>query len=104
MSSENLTVSTSRDGGFGAFPGLAEPVTVTASELPRQDADQLSKVVAESGFFELPEPHGSSQLRDARTYTITVSQGDHRRTLTAPEPLPGGLRELVDMVERYRGR
>jgi hypothetical protein len=101
---DNLTVSASREGGFGAFPGLAEPVTVDASQLQPEDADRLEKVVAESGFFEIPEPLGRGEsMRDARTYTITVSKGEHRRTLTAPEPLPGGLRELVNEVEQYRG-
>jgi hypothetical protein len=100
--SERLTVTVAIEGGFGAFPGLARPFTVDAAGLPPDETDRLAKLVAESGFFELPSSPQGGAGPDARTYTVTVSQGSHSRTLTASEPLPAGLRELVNAVEQHR--
>jgi hypothetical protein len=102
LMTEPLSVSVAIEGGFGAFPGLARPYTVDAPALPPDEADRLAKLVAESGFFELPDAPCDPSIPDARTYTITVTQGDYSRTLAVPEPLPSGVRELVDMVEHYR--
>src|SRR4051794_26023701 len=98
---EPLSVSVESEGGIAAFPGLAKPYTVDAGGLSGEEADRLAKLVAESGFFELPEPP-SGGGPDARTYTITVRQGHRSRTVRAPEPLPSALRELVNLVERHR--
>jgi hypothetical protein len=101
MSSE-VTVTIEVDGGLAALPGLARPFTVSAADLPPDDARQLGRLVAESRFFELPQQRGSARP-DARSYTITVKADGRSRTLTLSDPLPNAaLRQLVQLVERRR--
>jgi hypothetical protein len=104
---DQLTVTVSIDGGLAPFPGLSKPFTVDAAELSPTDADELAKLVAESGFFELPDspPAGSTGWGgpDARTYTVAVTTGDRVRELTLTDPLPNtALRALVNFVEARR--
>ena len=87
------------EGGFAVFPALARPFTVSVAELPPGDADRLRELAADERLYESP---GRPPYPDARTYTVTVTSGGSDRTVTASDPLPGPLAELVDVVERHR--
>jgi hypothetical protein len=97
--SDEVRVSVEIDGGLAPFPGLAHPFTVSTAGLPPEDADRVAKLVADDRLFEIP---WRPPPPDARHYTVTVSSGGSDRTITAFDPLPSPLRDLIDVVERHR--
>jgi hypothetical protein len=97
--SDEVTVSVAIDGGLAAFPGLSRPVTVSTADLPPEEADRVAKLVADERLFDVP---GNPPPPDARSYTVTVASGGTDRTVTAFDPVPAPLRDLIDVVQRHR--
>jgi hypothetical protein len=91
------------EGGFAAFPGLARPVTLHCDTLPPAEREKLRQLVERADFFALPaQRHAQPDVRDARSYTIEIDDGQRCRSVTVHEPIADpALRALVDEL---RGR
>jgi len=111
-----FTVGLETEGGFGAFPGLGRPIEVRSEDLDPQAVRLLRNLVREAvasaGCGDTPAcggaaGGGASGRRDARTYTVTVTDGSGLRArLTATDPIPDGpLRTLIRHLQEHgRGR
>jgi hypothetical protein len=101
-----MRVELQTDGGLAYFPGLAKPVIIDSSDLPKGQATQLQQLIDSTRFFELPAasrslPKGAS---DMRCYTITVQDGRRRRTVRLNDPIDdAGLQALIEFVQSQRG-
>jgi hypothetical protein len=87
-------------GGIGYFPGLAAPRTIDVGALDSATQQQLTNLVQETDFFNLPA-HTPSQpgSADHHTYQITIEDGARRHTVTLSDPLPlGPLRHLIEVL------
>ena len=90
----------SLEGGFAYFPGLAQPREIDTDQLPESEARALKDCIHASHLLELPEG-GAASLPDARTYTITVIDGELSRTVHLSDPLQNpSLEELVGMLRQ----
>ncbi len=92
------------DGGFAAFPGLSQPVTIDTTTLPSGEAATLEGLVTKARFFEQPEhasvaPPGAA---DYRQYTITVEDGSRRHTVQLDEPISDP--DLAELVAQLQAR
>ena len=87
-------------GGFAAIPGLRRTPTVHASTLPGEQRDQLEALVADRTIFDAVAPHAA--VRDARSYVLTVDDGDSRRTVRSSDPVVDQrLRALRDLISGH---
>jgi len=89
------------DGGFAYFPGLHQPVTIEADELPPEEADKLERLIEAAGFFELPAvsppPPGAA---DHFQYTISVTTPERSHTVRVTDPIGDHhVLALVDYLE-----
>ena len=84
------------DGGLGAFPGLARPVSIDCDALPSAQTARLRALVDRADLAAAPRKSRPAVAPDARTYTITVDDGGECRTATISEPIAdAALRDLV---------
>ena len=90
------------DGGLAAFPGLAKPVTIDCSALPKEEAAQLRGLVDRSGFFALDAGERQPAVPDARSYRITIDDGRRCHAVTIAEPIV--VPALADLVAELRTR
>jgi hypothetical protein len=101
-----MRVELQTDGGIAFFPGLNKPVVLNSSDLPKEQAAQLQQLLDSTHFFDLPAasrslPKGAA---DMRRYTITVEDGQRRRTVRLNDPVDDThLRALIDFVQGQRG-
>jgi len=101
-----MRVELQTDGGIAFFPGLNKPVVLNSSDLPKEQAAQLQRLLDSTHFFDLPAasrslPKGAA---DMRRYTITVEDGQRRRTVRLNDPVDDThLRALIDFVQGQRG-
>ena len=101
-----MRIELQSDGGVAYFPGLNKPVVVDSGDLPKEQANQLQKLIASANFFELPAasraiPKGAADLRH---YTITIQDGRRRRTVRLNDPVEDPqLQALIDFVQGQRG-
>ena len=90
----------SLEGGFAHFPGLAQPREIDTAQLPESDAHALMALLSSS---HLLERHAVSPqtIRDARTYTITVIDGDHTQTVQLSDPIgDSALEDLIGLLRQ----
>jgi hypothetical protein len=87
-------------GGLAAVPALNAPLTLDVPLLPPADQEELRQLVERSRFFELPARRARPHAPDARSYIITIEDGDRSHTLTLTDPVPAG--DLRGLVERLR--
>jgi hypothetical protein len=91
----------SLEGGFAYFPGLAQPREVDTDQLPVGDAQALQACVSATHLLELPD-RAPTSLPDGRTYTITVIDGQHAKTVRLSDPLQNSsLEELIGLLRRF---
>jgi len=101
-----MRVELQTEGGIAFFPGLNKPVVLNSSDLPKEQAAQLQQLLDSTHFFDLPAasrslPKGAA---DMRRYTITVEDGQRRRTVRLSDPVDDThLRALIDFVQGQRG-
>jgi emfourin len=101
-----MRVELQTEGGIAFFPGLNKPVVLNSSDLPKEQAAQLQRLLDSTHFFDLPAasrslPKGAA---DMRRYTITVEDGQRRRTVRLNDPVDDThLRALIDFVQGQRG-
>jgi hypothetical protein len=89
------------EGGFGYFPGLQRPIEIDTDQLQTQEAARLEQLVQAANLLDRPDendvPHPGAA--DHRTYTLTVEDGAHSRTLRVSDPIHNQpLRALVDYL------
>ncbi len=86
----------------GGVAGMFRTATVAAEDLAPEDAEEMQRLVAESGFFDLPETiPDEGRVVDDLTYTITVATHDGEHTVTTGgAAAPEGLRPLLDWLNR----
>jgi hypothetical protein len=102
-----MRVELQTEGGMAYFPGLAKPVVVDSSDLPKAQAAQLQQLLDSAHFFELPAasraiPKGAA---DMRRYTITVADGRRRRTVRLTDPVEDPqLQALIEFLQSQRGK
>ena len=101
-----MRVEMQTDGGMAYFPGLNKPIVVDSSKLPNKQAAQLQQLIDSAHFFELPAasrslPKGAADLR---RYTITVADGQRRRTVRLNDPVEDAqLQALIEFMQGQRG-
>jgi hypothetical protein len=92
------------EGGFGYFPGLAEPVVVDTARLAPDEAASLVDLVGAADFFGKPHQMGAPApgAADQRHYTLTVEDDDGRsHTVERTEPVEDAA--LMALIDRLRG-
>jgi hypothetical protein len=99
---ELMQIEIEMDTGLAYMPGLAKPVTIEVDQLPEQEAQQLRGLVAAARFFDQPAQLAPATTRgaDLRSFTITVTEGTQRHTVTVKEPIEDEpIRRLVRHLE-----
>ncbi len=78
------------EGGIAYFPGLSKPITIDSDQLPKQESDELKRLVNATRFFDLPIAMGlpSPGAADYRQYTITIQDEGKQHTV-----------HLTDLIE-----
>ncbi len=78
------------EGGIAYFPGLSKPITIDSDQLPKQESDELKRLVNATRFFALPAVMGSPSpgAADYRRYTITIEDEGKQHTV-----------HLTDLIE-----
>lgn len=100
------------EGGIAHFPGLSQPVTIDTTELSEQEAAELRQLVESTNFFGLPARIATARrgAADYRQYTVTIEEGERRRTVQVAEPVEDAdLKQLLAFLrtkanEIRRGR
>ncbi len=71
------------EGGIAYFPGLSKPITIDSDQLPKQESDELKRLVNATHFFALPAVMGSPSpgAADYRQYTITIQDEGKQHTV-----------------------
>jgi UTP-glucose-1-phosphate uridylyltransferase len=71
------------EGGIAYFPGRSSPITIDSDQLPKQESDELKRLVNATRFFALPTVMGapSPGAADYRQYTITIEDEGKQHTV-----------------------
>jgi hypothetical protein len=96
-----MRVEIAMEGGLAHFPGLARPVVIDVERLPDADRVELQQLLGAARFFEQPREVGAPRrgVPDARSYTITVEDGERRHTVRVSEPVADShLSKLVGLL------
>ena len=90
----------------GGFMGLKSSLTLNLDELPRDQAQALSRILDESHFFTLKENPPTHPSPDGFQYTITVESDTATRTIhTSDTTVPEELRPLLhELSQRARSQ
>jgi hypothetical protein len=100
-----LRISLQISGGFAAIPGLSKPIVVDTAALPREERDEIERLVAAARFFDLPAASGAPRpgAADVRTYTLTVEDAGRSHTIRRTDPIEEeALGEILDWLEEHR--
>lgn len=86
----------------GGFTGIPQTHSVSTEQLSEGDARQVSDLVQQSGFYELPAAIRSTQPgADRFQYDITVESERGAHTVTVDEgAVPSQLRPLLDWLKK----
>ncbi len=78
------------EGGIAYFPGLSKPITIDSDTLPKQESDELKRLVIATRFFDLPTTISSLSpgAADYRQYTIIIEDDGKQHTV-----------HLTDLIE-----
>ena len=99
MEQESFHISFMRYGGFIGRTSRAE---IDSSELDATEADEISHMIVQSGFFEiLALSTQVLQMPDQFSYEITIEHGGKKRTLELNDTnVPELLRPLINHLVR----
>jgi hypothetical protein len=86
----------------GGFTGIPQTHSVSTDQLPEDEARQVSDLVQQSGFYELPPAIRSVQPgADRFQYDITVEGERGTHTVTVDEgAVPSLLRPLLEWMKK----
>ena len=84
----------------GGFAGLRLATTIDTQQLGAEVASALDKMVAEAGFFALPEQiKPASPGPDRFEYQVTISSGAQKHSINVSDAVvPEPLRPLLDFL------
>lgn len=99
-----MQIEFERTGGFG---GLRLAITVDTETLAPEAANELARLIAAAGFYELPAQLATSLARaDQFQYRLSVSDGARSHTITAdegaPETVQALFRKLIALARTRR--
>ncbi len=100
-----MRVQFKMEGGIAYFPGLSKPITIDSDELPRQESDELKRLVNATHFFDLPATIGSPPrgAADYRQYTITLEDNGKQHTVRLTDPIEDpNLQALLTYLKTRR--
>ncbi len=77
------------EGGIASFPGRSSPITIDSDQLPKQESDELKRLVNATRFFDLPATMSSLSpgAADYRQYTITIEDEGKQHTVHLTDPI-----------------
>jgi hypothetical protein len=88
------TITFKRSGGF---IGRGMKFELDLNQLPSNEARHITKLIEQSGFFNIPENLIEKFIPDEYQYTITVDVGVLSHTVrTNDTTMPASLRPLVN--------
>ncbi len=93
------------EGGIASFPGLSKPITIDSDHLPKQESDELKRLVNATHFFDLPTAMGSpaTGAADYRQYTITVQDEGKQHTVHVTDLIANpNLQALLTYLKTHR--
>ena len=97
-----MRIEFATEGGVAYFPGLSRPVVLETGELDGAEAERVERLVAASGFFDLPTEASAPRpgAADYQQYTVTIDDGARRHRVRFADPI-GNLaqRELIDALK-----
>jgi Emfourin len=84
----------------GGFAGLRLAASLDTQQLGADIASTLEKLVAEAGFFTLPEQiKPASPGPDRFEYQVTISSGAQKHSINVSDAVvPEALRPLLDFL------
>jgi hypothetical protein len=89
----------------GGFAGLVRPpLVVDSAQLALEQQRELSQLIVECGFFQLPANGPSPQegAADYVTYTLTVEGEQQTHSIRVTDPVTdAALAALISFVKRY---
>lgn len=90
----------------GGLAGIPREWQLDEGSLSQQQAQELSRLLAQVGFFSLPSEVGRpGRARDAFFYELTVEEGEKRHRVKCAEPaLSPPLRDCIDWVLKIARR
>lgn len=97
-----MMITFEMNGGFAHIPNLSQPTIIDTAQINPKTATQLESLVRESHFFDRPihadiVPKGAA---DYRTYTITVKDDLHARTIQFTDlAMDVNLERLVSCIQ-----
>lgn len=91
----------------GGFAGVPVTTTIDLTTLSPTDATQLTHLIEQADFFNLPATTPASAKPDRFQYKITIQMGDRHHTIrigetTAPDTLTPLLNWLTDFAQKRR--
>ena len=87
----------------GGYANLQLIYRADIQELQPEVAEEISRLLLESGFFDLPEGDlgsSSSGIPDMISYSLSVSEGGRTKTLSVNEATAGPLRTLLERLRQ----
>jgi len=91
-----------QEGGIAAFPGLSRPTIIDTEQLPSDEADALTQLVADAHFFSLPPaPKTYPKAADIHTYTISITDGSRHHQVKLVDPVRNA--DLVALIDALKG-
>ena len=93
------------EGGIAYFPGLIKPITIDSDELPKQESDELKRLVNATRFFDLPTVIGTPLpgAADYRQYTITLEDNGKQHSVRLTDPIEDpNLQALLTYLKTRR--
>jgi len=97
-----MRIEFTSEGGIAYFPGLSRPVVIDDPDLSAEEHAELTRLLEEARFFELPPSVGtpSPGAADYRRYTIDVDDGGQQHTVTLVDPVAdSGLQQLLRFLQ-----
>lgn len=92
-----MRISFERSGGFA---GMTRTTNIDTANLAPNESNQLSQLVNQASFFELPEliTNATSQS-DRFEYTLIVEDNGKQHAVTVSESaIPNNLKPLIDWL------
>lgn len=96
-----MRIEFSVEGGLAYFPGLSKPHVIESAQLDGDAAKELGQLVTAARLFQQPAARRAvaKGAADYRQYTITIVDGQRRRTIHLSEPIADThLQALVDYL------
>lgn len=84
-----MEISFKRSGGVVHVPAFNQPLVVQSAQLPVDEAERLTHLVADADFFHLPHVFNlpARGAADCPTYTITIRDAERCHSVRCSDPI-----------------